>query len=105
MRSAAGPSSAPPACRTGGSASPPGLPASPQAWNFGADYVYGHKATGLRVQGSEHVVTVAGGDEVRSRAVVIATGVSYRRLGIPSLDALTGAGVFYGAATSEAKAM
>ena len=76
-----------------------------QAWNFGADYVYGNQATGLRVQGPERVVTLAGGDEVRSRAVVIATGVSYRRLGIPSLDALTGAGVFYGAATSEAKAM
>src|SRR5580700_11498957 len=76
-----------------------------QAWNFGADYVYGNPATGLRTQGPERVVTVADGDEVRSRAVIIATGVSYRRLGIPSLDALTGAGVFYGAATSEAKAM
>ncbi len=76
-----------------------------QAWNFGADYIYGNPATGLRVQGPERVVTVAGGDKVRSRAVVIATGVSYRRLGVPSLDALTGAGVFYGAATSEAKAM
>jgi thioredoxin reductase (NADPH) len=51
------------------------------------------------------VVTVGGGSQVRSRAVVIATGVSYRRLGIPSLDALTGAGVFYGTATSEARAM
>src|SRR5215471_17147696 len=81
------------------------LRAYTQAWNFGADYVYGNPATGLRVQGAERVVTVAGGSEVRSRAVVIATGVSYRRLGIPSLDALTGAGVFYGAATSEAKAM
>ena len=76
-----------------------------QAWNFGADYVYGNPATGLRVEGPERVVTVAGGDEVRSRAVIIATGVSYRRLGIPSLDALTGVGVFYGAATSEAQAM
>ena len=76
-----------------------------QAWNFGADYVYGNPATGLRAQGPERVVTVAGGGEVRSRTVVIATGVSYRRLGIPSLDALTGAGVFYGAATSEAAAM
>ena len=76
-----------------------------QAWNFGADYVYGNPATGLRVQGPERVVTVAGGGEVRSRAVIIATGVSYRRLGIPSLDTLIGAGVFYGAATSEAKAM
>ena len=81
------------------------LRAYTQAWNFGADYVYGHHATGLRAQGPERVVTVAGGAEVRSRAVVIATGMSYRRLGIPSLDALTGTGVFYGAAASEAKAM
>jgi thioredoxin reductase (NADPH) len=48
---------------------------------------------------------VADGSEVRSRAVVIATGMAYRRLGIPALDALTGAGVFYGAAASEARAM
>jgi thioredoxin reductase (NADPH) len=74
-----------------------------QAWYFGAEYIYGSPATGLRTQGAEHVVTVAGGREVRSRAVIIATGVSYRRLGIPSLDSLTGAGVFYGAATSEAR--
>jgi thioredoxin reductase (NADPH) len=76
-----------------------------QAWNFGADYVYGNPATGLRARGSERVVEIAGGHEVRSRAVVIATGVSYRRLGIRSLEALTGVGVFYGAATSEATAM
>jgi thioredoxin reductase (NADPH) len=76
-----------------------------QAWNFGAEYVYGAEATGLRARGGERVVTLAGGDEVRSRTVIIATGVSYRRLGIPSLDGLTGVGVFYGAATSEAKAM
>jgi len=81
------------------------LRAYTQAWNFGAEYVYGNPATGLRAQGRERVVAIAGGDEVRSRAVIIATGVSYRRLGIPSLDALTGVGVFYGAATSEATAM
>ena len=45
------------------------------------------------------------GNEVRSRAVIVATGMAYRRLGIPSLDTLTGAGVFYGAAATEAKAM
>jgi thioredoxin reductase (NADPH) len=90
---------------TGVSGADLALRAYTQAWNFGADYIYGNPAAGLRVQGPERVVTVAGGGEVRSRAVVIATGVSYRRLGIPSLDALTGAGVFYGAATSEANAM
>ena len=76
-----------------------------QAWNFGTEYVYGNPATGLRASGPERITTLADGTEVRSRAVVIATGVSYRRLGIPSLDALTGAGVFYGAATTEATAM
>jgi thioredoxin reductase (NADPH) len=76
-----------------------------QAWNFGAEYVYGNPATGLRAEGTERVVTVAGGSEIRSRAVVVATGMSYRRLGIPALEALTNVGVFYGAATSEAKAM
>jgi thioredoxin reductase (NADPH) len=76
-----------------------------QAWNFGAEYVYGSPATGLRAQEAERLVTVSGGSQVRSRAVVIATGASYRRLGIPSLDRLIGAGVFYAAATTEAKAM
>ena len=76
-----------------------------QAWNFGAEYVYGNPAIGLRPEGSQFTVTLAGGSEVRSRAVIVATGMAYRRLGIPALDTLTGAGVFYGAAATEAKAM
>jgi thioredoxin reductase (NADPH) len=76
-----------------------------QAWNFGAEYVYGNPARALRPEGSQLAVTLADGTEVRSRAVIVATGMTYRRLGIPALDALTGAGVFYGAAASEAKAM
>jgi thioredoxin reductase (NADPH) len=76
-----------------------------QARNFGAEYVYGNPAIGLRPEGSQLVVTVADGSEVRSGAVIVATGMAYRRLGIPALDALTGAGVFYGAAASEAMAM
>jgi len=81
------------------------LRAYTQAWSFGAEYVYGNPATSLCPEGSELVVTVADGTEVRSRAVVVASGMAYRRLGIPALDALTGAGVFYGAAASEAKAV
>ena len=80
------------------------LRAYTQAWTFGAEYVYS-AASGLRPEGSELVVTAADGSEVRSRAVVVATGMTYRRLGIPELDALTGTGVFYGAAASEAMAM
>jgi thioredoxin reductase (NADPH) len=76
-----------------------------QAIGFGADIVYGHRAVGLRAAGPDRVVTLGDGTEVTGRAVVLATGVSWRRLGVPSLEALIGAGVFYGAATSEAKAM
>jgi thioredoxin reductase (NADPH) len=76
-----------------------------QAWIFRADFVYGQRAVGLRAAGPERVVGLSDGDQVASRAVVLATGVSYRRLGVPSLEALTGAGVFYGAAASEAPAM
>ena len=76
-----------------------------QAWNFGAEYVYGSSATGLRSDGSQLAVSLADGSEVRTRAVIVATGMAYRRLGIPALDALTGAGVFYGAAATEARAM
>jgi thioredoxin reductase (NADPH) len=51
------------------------------------------------------VIGLAGGQEVAARAVVLAAGVSWRRLEIPQLEALIGAGVFYGAAVSEARAM
>jgi thioredoxin reductase (NADPH) len=49
-------------------------------------------------------VVLADGTEIEARAVVLAMGVSYRRLGIPALEDLLGAGVFYGASTSEARA-
>jgi len=76
-----------------------------QALTFGAEYVYGSPASGLRAGGADLAVILADGSEVRSRAVIVATGMAYRRLGIPALDALAGAGVFYGAAASEARAM
>jgi thioredoxin reductase (NADPH) len=76
-----------------------------QAWLFGANLVFAQEATSLRVSGREHVLQVATGQEVRARTVVLATGAFWRRLGIPQLEALIGAGVFYGAAASEARAM
>jgi thioredoxin reductase (NADPH) len=76
-----------------------------QAWLFGANVVFAHEATSLRTSGDVHVLTMADGQEVSARTVVLATGVSWRRLGIPRLEALVGAGVFYGAAASEARAM
>jgi thioredoxin reductase (NADPH) len=76
-----------------------------QARLFGADIVYGIAATSLRAQGDIRVVGLSDGTEVESRAVVIATGVSYRRLDVPELESLLGAGVFYGAAVAEAQAL
>jgi thioredoxin reductase (NADPH) len=51
------------------------------------------------------VIETADGQEVTARAVVLASGVTWRRLGIDRLERLIGAGVFYGAAASEARAM
>jgi thioredoxin reductase (NADPH) len=51
------------------------------------------------------VVRLSDGTEVATRAVILATGVAWRRLGVPALEALNGSGVFYGAAGSEARAM
>ena len=76
-----------------------------QAWQFGAHLVYGNPAIALAEDGAARVLTLQDGSQVRSRAVVIATGVSYRRLDAPGLESLAGAGVFYGAATTEAQAM
>ena len=79
--------------------------ATEQAVVFGADLVYAQPATGLAPAGTDRVLTLADGSQVASHTIVIATGVSYRRLPVPGLEALLGAGVFYGAAVTEAKAM
>jgi thioredoxin reductase (NADPH) len=76
-----------------------------QAWLFGAHMIFAQEATALQVRGAECRVRVSDGSEIAARAVVIATGVSWRRLGLPSLEALIGAGVFYGATGSETRAM
>src|SRR5215208_6573104 len=76
-----------------------------QAWLFGVDLILAQAATGLRADGPDRVVTLSGGGEVAARAVILTTGVAWRRLGVPALEALNGAGVFYGAAGSEARAM
>ncbi len=76
-----------------------------QAWTFGTHIIYGNPATSLAAREDVHVVGLKDGSQIRSRAVIIATGVSYRRLGIGELEALAGAGVFYGASTIEAQAV
>jgi thioredoxin reductase (NADPH) len=76
-----------------------------QAWVFGARFVFLQHVTGLRREEERLVATLSEGAAVTARAVVLATGVTYRRLGIPTLEALAGAGVFYGGAGSDAQRM
>jgi thioredoxin reductase (NADPH) len=76
-----------------------------QAWLFGATFHFMHQATTLGRRGWELVVTLADGTEVTGRTVVLATGVAYRRLGVASLEALSGAGVFYGAPVGGARTL
>jgi thioredoxin reductase (NADPH) len=76
-----------------------------QAVLFGTEFVFTHPVTGLTARGTDRVVTLSDRSEATARAVIIANGVNYRRLGIPSLDRLVGMGVFYGAAGVEAPAM
>jgi thioredoxin reductase (NADPH) len=79
--------------------------ATEQAWWFGATFRFMRNATALQREGTELTVALSDGTEVAGRAVVLATGASYRRLGVPGLEELVGAGVFYGAAVTEARAM
>jgi len=76
-----------------------------QAWLFGTGFVFAQAVTGLTAHGSERLLRLSDGRQVAARAVILAPGVSWRRLRVPSLEALAGAGVFYGAAGSEARAM
>jgi thioredoxin reductase (NADPH) len=76
-----------------------------QAVTFGARFVIGRTATALRIEGEDRIVTLDDGAELRAADVVVATGVSYRRMGIERLEALVGRGVFYGSGTSEARAL
>jgi thioredoxin reductase (NADPH) len=81
------------------------LRAFQQSLLFGVEFVFANPAVGIGVDGRERVIGLSDGGEARSRSVVIASGVSYRRLGIPELEERIGVGVYYGAATTEAEAV
>jgi thioredoxin reductase (NADPH) len=76
-----------------------------QAWVFGAKFAFMHDAIALRREGERLHVSLSDGSEMRARAVVLAAGATYRRLGIDAIEDLAGAGVFYGGSTTEAPGM
>jgi thioredoxin reductase (NADPH) len=73
-----------------------------QARRFGVEILSPQEAVSLRVDGGSKFVKLADGAELGAKSMVIATGVSYRKLDVPGLERLQGAGVYYGAAMTEA---
>jgi thioredoxin reductase (NADPH) len=73
-----------------------------QARKFGVEILSPQEVTKLRVEGASKFVTLLDGTEIGAKAVVIATGVSYRKLEVPGMERVQGAGVYYGAAMTEA---
>jgi thioredoxin reductase (NADPH) len=76
-----------------------------QAQRLGASFALTNPAVGLSVGGNGLVMTLEDGVTISAQAVVIATGVAYRTLGVPSVDKLTGAGVIYADSVAEPAAL
>lgn len=74
-----------------------------QAQRLGAELINVNEVCGLEIRGSVRVVRLSNGTELSAHAVIIATGVSYRRLAAVGIDEFAGRGVYYGAAATEAR--
>ncbi|HEU4507309.1 MAG TPA: FAD-dependent oxidoreductase [Pyrinomonadaceae bacterium] len=73
-----------------------------QAKKFEVEIITPLEVSGLSVKGSTPIVTLGDGSELRGHVVLIATGVQWRRLNVPGIDRLVGAGVYYGGTLAEA---
>ncbi len=76
--------------------------ATAQARRLGAEILTAQEVTRIRVEDNYKIASFADGSEVSCKALIIATGVAVRRLDLPGVEELTGKGVYYGAALSEA---
>jgi thioredoxin reductase (NADPH) len=77
--------------------------ATDQARRFGAELLTVSDVVALRVEGAGRIVELAGGVQLSANTVLVASGVSYRMMPAPGFDDFTGAGVYYGAALTEAR--
>jgi thioredoxin reductase (NADPH) len=78
--------------------------ATDQARRLGAELLTLQDTTGLRVEGAGRTIELSGGGSLSASSVLIASGVSYLQLDVPGFAELTGQGIYYGAALSEARA-
>ncbi len=72
-----------------------------QARRFGAEIVAPQEVTRARAEGPYRILTLADGSEISCHALVVSTGVQWRKLGVPGADRLQGAGLYYGAGSTE----
>jgi thioredoxin reductase (NADPH) len=75
-----------------------------QAQRFGVEILSPQEAVSVRTEGSYRIIKLADGSEISCHALLVATGVQWRRLEAPGIDKLQGAGVYYGGGTTEALA-
>jgi thioredoxin reductase (NADPH) len=73
-----------------------------QAARFGVEILTPQEATGIRIDSPYRFVKLNNGTEISSHTILIATGVSYRKLDVSGIERLTGAGVYYGASMTQA---
>jgi thioredoxin reductase (NADPH) len=73
-----------------------------QAKRFGVEILSPQEAIGIRTEGSYRIIKLADGNEISCHALMIATGVQWRRLDAPGVDRLQGAGIYYGGGATEA---
>ncbi len=76
-----------------------------QATRFGIEFLSPQEVTNIAIEGAYKRLTLGDGSEVVTRSVIITTGVDYRKLPAEGVDGFTGAGIYYGAATTEAGAV
>lgn len=76
--------------------------ATTQAQRFGTDFLLTHEVTHLTADEGSVGVNLADGSAIRAHSLIVATGVAYRRLDVPGVAELTGRGIYYGAAVTEA---
>ena len=74
-----------------------------QAWVFGATFLLTREVVDIELGDTMHTVSISGAPTVAARSVILAMGVSYKRLDVSALAELEGSGVFYGSSPSEAR--
>jgi len=74
-----------------------------QARRFGVEILSPQQVTGVNVEGASKIVKLAEGSDIGCKALLVATGVAYRKLNVPGADRLQGSGLYYGSAMTEAQ--